>query len=339
MTPRDGIVSVVAPVRDASDYVRAFVEETLAVLSERYASYELIVVDDGSIDGSVDLVQDLLEVHPGIRLICLARSFGEDIAMTAGLEAVVGDVVVTMSPAIDPPDLIPTLVERVDDTSRIVVGARASRADESFGSRFGAALFYRLAHRLLGVRLPPDATQFRAMDRRALTALLRIKDRQRHLRVLTLQTGYAFKTVSYAPIRRTPRARGRSFLDALSLAIDMSVALGRRPLRIVSILGLVGSLANLVYAVYVIVIFLFKGQVAEGWTTLSLEISVMFFLLFGLLAVLSEYIGHILVEIKDRPLYQVAEEYSSSVTIPDAGRLNVMAYTDRRPGSDRAVAS
>jgi glycosyltransferase involved in cell wall biosynthesis len=339
MTPRDGIVSVVAPVRNASDHVQAFIEETVAVLAEAYASYELIVVDDGSTDGTVDIVQDLLEVHPGIRLICLARSFGEDVAMTAGLEAVIGDVVVTMSPATDPPELIPTLIDRVHDTTRIAVGTRVNRADESFGSRVGAALFYRLAHRLLGVRLPPDATQFRAMDRRALTALLRIKDRQRHLRVLTLQTGYAFETMPYAPIRRTPRLRGRSFLDALSLAIDMSVALGRRPLRIVSILGLVGSLANVVYATYVIVIFLFKGQVAEGWTTLSLEISVMFFLLFGLLAVLSEYIGHILFEIKDRPLYQVGEEYSSSITIPDAERLNVIASSDRSPTSDRAAAS
>lgn len=325
MQQSDGILSVVAPVHDAAAFVGTFVEETVGVLARRYPNYELVIVDDGSTDQTVEIVRDLLELHPGIRLICLARSFGEDVAMAAGLESVIGDVVVTMTAETDPPEIIPLLVERAYESERIVVGVRRTRAGDSWQSRAGAALFYRLVHRLVGLRLPPDSTQFRALNRRALNALLRLKDRQRYLRVLTLQTGYPFETYVYEPIRRTPRRRTRSFLDSLSLAVDISVAWSRRPLRMVSVLGFLASIANLIYAGYVILIFLFKNQVAEGWTTLSLEISVMFFLLFGLLAVLSEYIGHILMEVKDRPLYQVADEYSSAVSIPDADRPNVVA--------------
>jgi hypothetical protein len=165
------------------------------------------------------------------------------------------------------------------------------------------------------------------MNRRVLGSLLRFRDRQRLLRVLTLQVGYAIETFSYEPIDRGLRPPERSLIQSITLAIDLSVAWGRRPLRVFSAFCLVASLANLAYAAYAIVIYLFKNQVAEGWTTLSLEISLMFFLLFVLLAVLSEYIGHILVEVKDRPLYHVAEEHTSLIAIPNADRRNVVSAT------------
>jgi glycosyltransferase involved in cell wall biosynthesis len=320
----DQVLSVVAPVRNGAAFIGAFVEETIAAISGPFPYHELVVVDDGSTDETLEILEGLLKKHPGIRVICLSRPMGEDIAMTAGLEQVIGDLVVTMSPGSDPPAFIPTLVAELHPPIRIVVGTRASRSGQGLVSRLGAWIFYRVTQRLLGVRLPANATQFRAMDRRALNATLRIKDRLRHLRLLALQTGYPIATVSYEPISGRHPQPDRSFFASLSLAVDMSVAIGRRPLRLVSLLGVIGSVINLVYALYVIAIFLFKNEVAEGWTTLSLEISLMFFLLFALLAVLCEYIGHILLEMKDRPLYAVSDEFSSDVAIPSVVRPNVV---------------
>ena len=319
----DRVLSVVAPIRNAQGYVADYVAGVIRAVETAFPYHEIVLVDDGSTDATLDTLEDLLATNPGIRVVCLSRPMGDDIAMTAGLEQVIGDVVVTMSPLTDPPSMIPALIAELTPPIRIVVGTRANRRGQGLVSRVGASLFYRLTSRLVGVRLPPNATQFRAMDRKALNAMLRIKDRFRHLRLLALQTGYEFKTLPYEPISGHG-SKDRSFMASLGLAVDMSVALGRRPLRLVSIIGILGSIANLVYALYVIAIFLFKNQVAEGWTTLSLEISVMFFLLFALLAVLCEYIGHILLEIKDRPLYVVSREFSSSESIPAAVPPNVI---------------
>ena len=321
----DCFVSVVAPLRDDASIVAAFVEDTVEVLRRHYTNYELVLVDDGSTDDTAQVVARLLPTVECLRFIRLSRSFGEEIAITAGLDAVIGDFVVVMLPNSDPPELIPTLVQRVRAGSGIAFGVRTERTGESALMRAGARFWYWYARRFLRLNLPKNSSQFRALSRQAVNAIVQIRDRYRYLRILSGDVGYAPAGVPYAPMVRNPSRRERSFFERVAVSADIIVANSPHPLRFVTFLGVLASLLNVLYIGYVIAIYLLRhGRVAEGWTTLSLQNAGMFFFVFLILTVMSEYVGHILVEARDRPLYHVLEERDSPVRLANTERRNVV---------------
>jgi len=320
----DCFVSVVAPLQNDAPIVRAFVAETMAVLRRSYTNYELVLVDDGSVDATVAEVASLLGEFECVRLIRLSREFGEETAITAGLDSVIGDFVVVMLPNHDPPALIPSFVERARSGTEVVFGVRRQRSGESLWVRLGASVWYWYSKNFLKLDLPRNSSQFRALSRQAVNSLVQIRDKYRYLRLLSSDVGYAHSGIEYEPVIRNPDKAQRSFADRLWVSIDIVVANSQHPLRFVVVLGIVGGILNLFYAAYVIAIYFFKGDVAAGWTTLSLQNAGMFFLIFLILTVLSEYIGHILVEARQRPLYYVLEERNSPLWIADQERRNVV---------------
>jgi glycosyltransferase involved in cell wall biosynthesis len=322
MPSSDVFVSVVAPLRDDAEVLEAFVPELLGVLEAAYANFEVVLVDDGSRDRTRTVVERLLAAHKCLRYVRLSRRFGEEVAISAGLDSVIGDFTVVMRPAVDPPAAIPAMVARARAGHGVVFGVSRTRPPEPWWARAGSALFWWFARRVLDVEVPASSTTFQVLSRQAVNALTRFKDKRRSLRLLSTLVGES-EEVEYEPLaRRAPRVRG--FGESVQLAIDIAVSSSTRPLRIVSALGLVASTLNLLYAVYVVAIYLFKPHVQEGWTTTSLQLSGMFFLLFAIVTVLSEYIGRVLEESRDRPLYHVAEERNSNVLVADADRRNVV---------------
>ena len=327
MTPvlADCFVSVVAPLRDDAPIVRAFVEEVLGVLRASYTNYELVLVDDGSEDGTDRIVSELLARFECVRYIRLSREFGEEIAITAGLDSVIGDFVVVMLPNSDPPALIPTFVQKVRAGAGIAFGIRQNRVGENLLVRFLVRLWYWYSGRFLKLRLPRNSSQFRALTRAAVNAHVRIRDRYRYLRMLSADVGYQATGVHYVQIIRNPARRGRSLLSRIGVTLDIVVSNSTHPLRTVTYLGVLASLLNIAYVGYVVVVYVSRhGRVAEGWTTLSLQSAAMFFFVLLILTVMSEYLGHILVESRDRPLYYVLEERESPVRIATAQRRNVV---------------
>jgi polyisoprenyl-phosphate glycosyltransferase len=323
-TRSDIFVSVVVPLGNDGPYISEFLAELVGVLRPRYANYEVILVDDYSLDDTVERVLGLLQTTECLRLIRLSRSFGQDVAIGAGLDAAIGDFIVTMLPSSDPPALVPEAVELArEGGSGVIVGVRRSRAGEPIAVRLGANLFHRIVRPLLRLNVPERATQFRVFSRQALNAVLAIRDRRRQLRVIATHVGYAFRSLTYDPLERG-RPRRLGIWDGVDLAIDLMLAGGRNPLRLVSWLGVVASLLNVLYAAYVIAIYLLRAEVAEGWTTLSLQSAIMFFLIFALLTMLAEYVAHILQETQDRPRYNVLDEHNSSVLLADEERRNVV---------------
>lgn len=328
MTVRsDLFVSVVAPMHNDAAIVAPFVDEVIGVLRTHYLNYELVIVDDGSGDGTVDAIRPLLDRYECIRVVQLSREFGEEIAIAAGLDSVIGDFVVVMMPNTDPPALIPTFVDRARQGAGVVFGIRSERVGDSAFVRLFAPLFYWYDRHFLHLGIPKDSSQFRALSRQAVNAVVQIRDRTRYLRVLSADVGYAHSGISYQPINRNPARPVRSFWSRLSVAIDIVVANSRHPLRFVTVLGVTGAALNALYALYVIAIFLYKRRVAEGWTTLSLQSAGMFFLVCLVLTVLSEYVGHILVELSHRPLYYVRDEQNSRAPIADQDRRNVVTQS------------
>jgi dolichol-phosphate mannosyltransferase len=324
MVASDCFVSVVAPLGNDAEIVEEFVTETLAVLGAHYANYELTLVDDGSQDDTVERVKRLLPRERCIRLIRLSRRFGEEIAISAGLDSVIGDFVVVMLPDTDPPALIPRIVEQSRRGSGVVFGIRASRRGEPAILRAGAAFFYWFADRILGLGLPRNSTHFRVLSRQAVNAVIQIKDRFRYLRTLSAYVGYDNQSFVYETISRRARPQRKSLWEAANLGISIIVSNTAQPLRLVSWLGLLISALDLLYIGYIVLVYLFKPHVAEGWTTESLQSAIMFFFVFVMLTAICEYLGRLLGESRDRPLYFVMAEHNSSVLMADAERRNVV---------------
>jgi dolichol-phosphate mannosyltransferase len=317
-------VSVVVPLRTDGDLVAGFVDELVDTVRARYQNYEIVLVDDGSTDETSNVVTGILARHECLRYLRLSRAFGNEIAILAGLDTVIGDVVVILRPEEDPVGMLPAFVEKARAVNGIVFGLRTKPLRESFLYTIGRRMFTRIVRGLLGIDLPERVTLFMALTRQTLNAVNQIKDKSRALRIFSSFVGFSHHFLEYEPIERRPAPREKSLRDAAGRAVSLIVTNSTRPLRIVSVLGVLMSLANFFYIGYVFAVYAFKPHVAEGWITTSLQQAVMFLFLFLIIAVLCEYVGRLLEEVRDRPLYFVAQERTSSVMIRDEDRRNVV---------------
>jgi hypothetical protein len=241
----------------------------------------------------------------------------------AGLEAAIGDYVVVMMPTTDPTRVITDLVEIMRKGQDIVFGLSKTPIPRSLLGSIGARVFYWYGRKYLGLAIPPDSTHLVGLNRRSINALTRIKGRYRHVRHLTRQVGFKTGTYHYTQLDGGTSAKERGLVESWRLAKEIIVSYSHHPLRVVSRLGLVASAVNLIFATYVIAVYVLNRRVAEGWTTLSLELAVMFFLLFLILSVLCEYVGRILEETRAQPAYHIMEEMVSTALVADATRRNI----------------
>ena len=317
-------VSVTVPLKSDADLLEAFVLEVMDVLVANYQNFELVLVDDGSDDDTPRLVDDLLKRFPCIRYLRLSRSFGLETSILAGLDTVIGDVVVVLQPETDPPALIPKFVQLARDENCIVFGLQTRDLSDSVTYRIGRRVFARLLRGLLSIDLPWNASLFMAFSRQTLNAVIQIKDKSRALRIYGSVVGFDRRYLEYEPSSRRSELRPKGVLEGVGRGLSLIVTNSIQPLRLVTYLSLLASLSNVIYIGYVFMIWIFKQEREEGWVTLSLQNSTMFLLLFITLAVLSEYIGRLFAEMLDRPTYIVAEERISSVMIADQNRRNVV---------------
>jgi dolichol-phosphate mannosyltransferase len=317
----DRYLSVIAPLWNDADILEPFVDELVAVLRKSFANFEVVLVDDGSSDDTVARVTGLMARYEPIRWIRLSRRFGQEIAIAAGLDAVIGDLVVVLLPDSDPPALVPQMVERALEGAEIVFGIRSSRKGEPLFLRLGAALFYWYCDRLLHLDLPKNSTHFRVMSRRVVNALIRIQDRGRYLRTLSQHIGYRSVGFPYELVQRRRVARTKSLFEAVDLAVNIVVTNSLRPLRMMSWLAAFLGAANGVAGV---ALFFVQGG---DWSALQSGFS--FALLFSILAVLCEYLGRAVDQSTGRPLYYVIEEKSGAMPVLDPDRGNVVTESQK----------
>jgi dolichol-phosphate mannosyltransferase len=316
---KDIVLSVVAPVYNEEEGIETFVKTTVRVLKEMGVNYELVLVNDGSHDDSLAVMNKLAAKNNNIRVMDLSRNYGREIAMTAGLEHAVGDYVVLMdSDMQDPPALIPTLLEKlIDGQFDVVYAARTSRAGETFMKRFTSRLFYRTARHMTGLDIPDDAGDFRVFSRRVVNAVTAIKEHNRYLKMLYAYVGFRVGSIPFDRQERLAGQTSYNWTKLVNAALDAIFAFSNKPLRAISLLSVCLSFLLFVYALFVFFQKILGSDVAEGWTSLALLISFMFSILFVFLAILSEYISRILTEAKNRPLYYIREEHGgTSFDIP-----------------------
>jgi hypothetical protein len=300
-----------------------FARRAQLLLQERYTNYELLLVDNGMSTAQLFDLREALSTIPCVRILRLSRGFLPDTAVFAGLDSAIGDVVVVFTPGFDPIEVIPDLVSNVRDGADIVQGISTVSLGGSPLGRGGRKLFYAYNRASLGVHISLQATYLTGLSRRALNSLTSTSRNHRYLRHLIQHVGYPIVEYPYKPDmasarRRTVRASARE-------AVEMVSSYSTHPLRIVTAIGVIAALFNLLYAVYVVVIGLISSDVAEGWTTTSLQLSAMFFIICIILAVQSEYVGRTLAESRQEPSYFIAEEIESETRLADLERRNVLS--------------
>lgn len=324
MNKVDVFVSVVAVLRSYARFLPGFVAEVCRTLDRHYTNFELILVDNGSRDDTPQVVRDLLANHKCVRYLRLSRRMKPETAAVAGLDAAIGDYVVTLHPEFDPPAEIPAMVETCRAGADVVAGVAPFPDSPGFAYRLLRRTYLFFSQRFGGANPIRGNTGYRVFTRTAVNALTRVRQRRRFFAQLASEIGLVVETHDYNFVSRSgkkPRANlRRSVRTAASMAVNHSLA----PLRVVSVLGLLGSLASLLYSLYVVGVYLFKQDVMPGWTTLSLQVSGLFFLVFVMLTLIGEHLGRLLDESVDRPLYHVREEQSSAVMLSNVARRNVM---------------
>ena len=334
--PQDGtftaemVITVAAPVtsRDVP-ILETFLQDTIAVMGARFRYWEVLLVDHGAADGVVQAVEALQRRLPNIRLVRLSRAHDEEVAMLAALECSIGDFVVLMDPDRDPPQRIPDLIAACATGYDAVIGTTVDKGPRSFLRRWASRRFYALLGSLTGHRIDPGATNFRAFSRRIVNSLVRIRERNPYLKYLTEYVGYRQTMMPYVRIDRSGRPQDPGWIGLINQAISVIVANSNKPLRWVALTGLAASGFTLVYGLAALTIGLLRGRVdevsaAQGWASTNVFNAAMFFLLFAMMAVLSEYVQKILEESRQRPLYYVAYESNSSVIDEYKRSLNVV---------------
>ncbi len=331
MDKLDTFVSAVAILHDQTDLAGPFAREASDLLARHYTNFEVVLLDNGSHDGTAATVQPLLQQVRCLRYVRLSRGMDSETAFTAALDAAIGDFVVTLNPDFDPVDEIPAMVERCRAGSDIVLGVDADPKRHGPIYRMLREAYFAATRKALGVELPRGTTGFRALSRHAVNALTQFRQRRRYFALVASAIGFEPALHPYKRISRTGAKPDSSVSKAARIGVALVVHNSTLPLRLASITGLIGSLLSFLYSFYVLGIFFFKRDVAPGWTTLSLQVSGLFFLAFVVLALLGEYIARLLAESSDRPLYYVREEKSSSVPLAEPGRRNVLDNSAAEP--------
>ncbi|HZS04866.1 MAG TPA: glycosyltransferase [Blastocatellia bacterium] len=310
----DTLISVLVVLKNDRDIIDDFIQETTQILSQTCRYYEVLLIDNGSTDGTGEVVQALQKRIPNLRLLRLSRSHDTETALAAALDNSLGDYVVIMHPAYDPPAMIPVLLEQAVLGYDVVIAELRQRDAQPFLRRSLAVLFYKIASRLLRYRLQPNATHFRVFSRQVVNSLTKIGSKSRYLKYLNALVGFRQTHIQYERVYRERAASIEPGILKLAVeAVDIIISNSAVPLRLASLLGLLSSFLSLVYCVYVLLISLLKKNVAEGWITTNLMSTGLFFMMFLILTILSEYIARILEESKDRPLYFIEYETNSSV--------------------------
>ncbi len=329
--PRElSLMSVVAPVYNEADLIDEFYARTCAALDG--IPFELVLVDDGSTDGTPLRLEQLAAADPRVRVVFLSRNFGHQTALTAGLDHARGDAVVMLDADLqDPPELITTMLDHWRAGCDVIYAVREHRQGESRFKLSTARWFYKLFDKLAQVELQSNSGDFRLLDRRPLDALLSMRERNRFLRGMTVWVGY---TQAAVPYRRDPRYAGETKYTVskmLRFSLDAISSFSHRPLQLATLLGFAISTLAFI-AIPVVVVLRILGSYLPGFSALTILVLLLGGIELIAIGIIGEYVGRIYDEVKGRPLYLVRARHN----MPDQGHsaLPPVAYSETEPVED-----
>jgi polyisoprenyl-phosphate glycosyltransferase len=297
------LLSVVVPLHDEEDTVHELCRRIASALGD--LPFELILVDDASTDSTPDLLDSLADANPYLRVLHLSRNFGHQAALTAGLEHARGDAIAMLDGDLqDPPELLPTMLAHWQSGSDVVSAVRTSRAGESRFKLTTARWFYRFFAKVSELDLTQDAGDFRLLDRRALDALLSMRERNRFLRGMSAWVGYTQTAVPYERDARYAGETKFTLRKMLRFSLDAITSFSLRPLQLATVLGFLLSFVALLTIPLVIGLRL-AGETIPGFATVLCIVLLLGGIQLITIGIIGEYVGRIYDEVKGRPLYLV----------------------------------
>ncbi|MGL4573383.1 MAG: glycosyltransferase family 2 protein [Burkholderiaceae bacterium] len=313
MNNKTPLISIVAPFFNEGQGVERFYTSILAIAAGLPAlRFELVCVDDGSTDDTLQRLIACAKADTRVRVIELSRNFGKEPALTACIDAAQGDAVIPIDADLqDPPELIPQMIAHWQQGAEVVLAHRSSRSSDGYLKRKTAAWFYRFHNRMSSHPIPENVGDFRLMDRKVVEALKRLPERQRFMKGLFAWVGFKTVVLDYA---RQPRVVGTSKFSGWKLwnfALEGITSFSTAPLRVWTYIGGIGAILTFAYALFIIGRTLIHGIDVPGYA--SLLVAVLFFGSLQLvgIGVLGEYLGRIYIETKQRPTYIVRQEYGN----------------------------
>ena len=313
------VLSVVIPVYNEEAGLIALHQRLSHVLEQLGCTAEVVYVDDGSKDNSATLLRQLAASDPRVLVLGLSRNFGKEIAVSAGIDYAQGDAVVVLDADLqDPPELIGDMMQHWRAGLDCVLMRRASREGETWLKKKTSSVFYRLLRRIGDVDIPPDVGDFRLMSRRAVDALRRCHERTRYMKGLFAWVGYPTVTLEYQRDARHAGTSKWNYWRLWNLALEGITSFSTAPLKLASYVGVFVALSAFFYGAWVLIKALFVGDPVPGYP--SLMVVVMFLGGTQLMAIgiIGEYLARVFVEVKQRPLYLVADVHSQGPTPPVA---------------------
>ncbi|WP_013323630.1 glycosyltransferase family 2 protein [Gloeothece verrucosa] len=303
-------LSIVVPLYNEAPNINKLFERLLWTLNSLNITYEIVCVDDGSRDKTLERLREYHFRHPEIKVVALSRNFGKEIALTAGIDHAQGRAVIPIDADLqDPPELIEQLMAKWREGYEVVYAKRRVRQGETWFKRFSANAFYRVIERLSSIAIPRDTGDFRLLDRRVVEALKQLPERTRFMKGLFAWVGFKQTYILYD---RLPRYKGQTkwnYWKLWNFALDGITSFSLVPLKVWSYLGLILSLLAFAYASFLIARTLIFGIDVPGYASLMVTVLFIGGVQLISLGVIGEYLGRIYEEVKQRPLYLVRESH------------------------------
>jgi len=304
--------SIVGPVFDEVGTIRAFYTRLRDAMDQINEPWELLLIDDGSRDGSTDVIRDLGLEDPRVRPVLFSRNFGHQIALTAGLDYSRGQAVIVMDTDLqDPPELIAELVAKWREGFEVVYAVRTEREGESWFKKATAALFYRLINRITDVDIPLDTGDFRLLDRKVVEVVKQMRERHRFPRAMVAWVGFRQTGVPYKRAARSSGETKYPLRKMLRLAINAVTGFSYFPLQLATYFGFICAGLSAVAIPLVVLIRLSGRSELLGQTTTLIAVLFLGGVQLISLGILGEYVGRLYDEAKGRPLYVLREEPGS----------------------------
>lgn len=299
-------LSIVVPMYNEQEMVPILIQRLTEVLDGQGTRFEILCVNDGSRDGTAQALAAANARDARVRAINLSRNFGKETALTAGLDHAVGSAVIPMDADLqDPPELIAELLAKWREGFDVVCAIRRRRTSDSWVKRHTANAFYSVMSRLSGVDMPPEAGDFRLMDRRVVDALLGLRERNRFMKGLFAWVGFRRTEVYYDRPERVAGKTKFNYWKLWNLALDGITGFSTLPLRMAGYLGALVAVASLVYGSYLVVRTLTSGVDVPGYASLMVAVLFMSGVQLIVLGTIGEYLGRVYGETKQRPLYLI----------------------------------
>ena len=310
ISPTLPFISIVCPCYNEEAVIEHFLQSMIPILKKSQKTYEIIFIDDGSKDDTLNVLLESQKNYENIRILKLSRNFGKEVALTAGLDASIGETVVPIDVDLqDPPELILEFIKKYEEGFDVVLAKRADRTTDTYAKKFSAEAFYKFHNKISDISIPNNVGDYRLMSRRVVEEIKKLPESQRFMKGIFAWVGFKTATVEY---KRESRVAGESSFNGWKLwnfALDGITSFSTVPLRIWLYLGVIIALLSFVYGSIIIIKTLIFGIDSPGYASMLTTVLFLGGVQLMGIGILGEYIGRIYMESKNRPVYIIEEEF------------------------------